>query len=90
MILARVTGTVHATLANAHLEGQRLLLATPLDAKGAAGGQPLVCVDRVDAGIGALVLVNREGGAARIVLEDERTPVQAVIVAIVDGMQVHA
>ncbi|MSR74410.1 MAG: ethanolamine utilization protein EutN [Planctomycetes bacterium] len=88
MILGRVTGSVHATLGNAHLEGQRLLLVDPVDLGGKPSGKPLVCIDRVEAGPGDLVLVNREGGAARMLLQDERSPVQAVVVAVVDSMQV--
>ena len=51
-------------------------------------GRPLLALDRVDAGVGDLVLVNKEGGSARILYENEETPVQAVIVAVVDDIEV--
>ncbi len=88
MILGRVTGALHATLANQHLEGQHLLLVDPVEPSGKLSGKPLVCIDRVGAGPGDLVLVNREGGAARALLQDDRSPVQALIVGVVDHMQV--
>ncbi len=87
MILGRVQGAVHATQKNAHLDGAKLLLVTPVGLDGVARGAPLVCMDRVDAGPGDLVLVNREGGGARIVLADESTPVQALVVAVVDNVE---
>jgi microcompartment protein CcmK/EutM len=87
VILARVTGSVHATIRNPHLEDQRLLVVRPLDLAGSPTGRPLICLDRVDAGVGDLVLVNKEGSGARDLLDDQLTPVQAVIVGVVDDVQ---
>ena len=90
MILGRVQGSVHATQKNPHLVGARLLLVVPVGLDGELHGAPLVCLDRVDAGEGDLVLVNREGGGARIVLADEGTPVKALIVAVVDRVDLSS
>ncbi len=87
MILSRVIGSVHATIKDAPLEGARLLLAQPIALDGTPIGRPLVAVDRVDAGMGDLVLVNKEGGSARMMLENEESPVQAVIIAVVDNLE---
>jgi ethanolamine utilization protein EutN len=87
VILSRVTGAVHATVKDAPLEGARILLTQPVDLSGSPAGRPLLALDRVDAGVGDLVLVNKEGGSARILFEDEETPVQAVIVAVVDDLE---
>ena len=62
--------------------------AQAVDLSGAVIGRPLLALDRVDAGVGDLVLVNKEGGSARILYENEETPVQAVIVAVVDDVEV--
>jgi len=48
----------------------------------------MIAVDKVDAGDGDLVLVNKEGGSARMLLGDDEIPVQAVIVGVIDGMDV--
>ena len=88
MILSRVTGSVHATVKDAPLQGERILLTQAIDLAGAVVGRPLLALDRVDAGVGDLVLVNKEGGSARILYENEETPVQAVIVAVVDGFEI--
>ncbi|HMS15721.1 MAG TPA: EutN/CcmL family microcompartment protein [Planctomycetota bacterium] len=90
MILARVTGVVHATLKNKHLQGHRLLVVRPINAQQKPDGMPILCIDRVDSGPGDLVIVCREGGGVRIVLKNARIPVQAMIVAIVDGVDMEA
>lgn len=87
MILGRVTGSVHATAKNRRLDGQRILVVRPVGLGGLPAGKPVLCLDRVDAGPGDLVLVNREGGAARILYGDELIPVQAVILGVVDGVE---
>jgi microcompartment protein CcmK/EutM len=88
MILSKVTGSVHATIKDPPLAGERILLTQAVDLRGAVIGRPLLALDRVDAGVGDLVLVNKEGGSARILFENEETPVQAVIIAVVDDIQV--
>jgi microcompartment protein CcmK/EutM len=88
MILSRVTGSVHATVKDAPLEGERILITKPVGLDGVPFGRPLLALDRVDAGIGDLVLVNKEGGSARILYGSEETPVQAVIIAVVDDIQI--
>lgn len=87
MILGQVTGEVVAPVANAHLEGQRLLLLRALDLEGELRGADLVALDRVDAGVGDRVLAIREGGSARLLTHEESIPVQVVIVAVVDGIE---
>lgn len=86
MILGRVTGTVVATKKHPRLEGNRLLIVQPVNLERQLTGSAFLALDVVDAGEGDLVLVNREGGGARIVLNDAQIPVQAVIVAVVDGV----
>lgn len=89
MILGRVTSEIVATVKDEALVGHRILAVVPIDLAGAPSGPGVLAVDRVDAGVGDTVLVNREGGGARILLGSDRTPVQAVIVAIVEGTHVE-
>ncbi|MBU0517389.1 EutN/CcmL family microcompartment protein [bacterium] len=88
MILGRVTGDIHATVKNPHLVGCKILIVQPLDTDLSPKGSSLLAVDRVDAGIDDVVLVNKEGGSARIIFENEEIPLQAVIVAVVDDLHV--
>lgn len=88
MILARVTGAVWATALNARLVGKRLLLCQPVARDGRTReGRALLAVDRVDAGEGDLVLINSEGGGARIHLGDDKIPLKNLILAIVDNLE---
>ena len=89
MLICRVVGDVVSTQKNIHLEGHKLLLVQPVDLDGRTPmGTSMIAVDKVDAGDGDLVLVNKEGGSARMLLGDDEIPVQAVIVGVIDGMEV--
>ena len=88
MILARVTGEVWATIKNPRFEGKKILVVQPLKPDLTPQGSTLLALDHVEAGVEDLVLVNKEGGSARIIFQDPDIPVQAVIVAVVDGLDV--
>ncbi len=88
MILARVVGDVYSTVKNVHFEGSKILIVQPLNPDLSPKGSSLLALDRVDAGPDDLVLVNKEGGSARIIFQNQHIPVQAVIVAVVDGLDV--
>lgn len=87
MLLCRVVGDVVSTVKNQHLQGNKLLLVQPVDLDThTPTGVELIAVDHAQAGAGDLVLVNKEGGSARLMLQDEESPAQAVVVAVVDGI----
>lgn len=88
MILGRVHGSVVSTIKDAELQGHRLLLVQPLDLDGAPLGKDLVAVDTVGAGPGDRVLMFKEGGSARLLLKNPKVPLQLVIVAVVDSLEV--
>lgn len=90
MILCRVVGTTVAPVKDAHLERQKLLVCRPveLDGEKPTGAATFVAVDVAQAGEGDLVLVNKEGGGARLIFKDEQIPVQTVVVAVIDGIHV--
>lgn len=87
MQLARVTGTVVATLKEPRLTGSKLLLVEEARPDGGSDpGGAYVAVDLVGAGEGELVLVVRGSPAARAV-EAGGAPVDAAIVGIVDAVR---
>ena len=88
MILGRVTGTVVSTINHGFYEGRTLLLVDRIDPSGEPTGDYLIAVDTVQAGAGETVLVLDEGNGARQVTGDPTGPVRAVIVGIVDHVQV--
>lgn len=87
MILGRVTGKVVATMKNAALEGQRLLIVQPLDRHGRDKGKALVALDSVGAGAGETVYWCRGREASFPFLPNE-VPTEATIVAIVDALNI--
>ena len=49
-------------------------------------GSELIAVDTACAGIGDYVLLADEGGASRMLVTNHHTPVDAVIVGVIDEM----
>ncbi len=91
MLICRVVGDVVSTVKNEHLRGHKLLLVQPVDLDGVTEkGETMIAVDTADAGPHDLVLVNREGGAARLLLGNPKIPVHSVIVGVIDDMDVVA
>ncbi len=88
MILCQVVGTVVATQKNVHLENNRLLIVQPIDLNGKDLGASMVALDRVDAGEGDRVIVMKEGGSARIIFQNPEIPLQSVVIAVVDDMDI--
>ena len=84
MQLARIIGTVVATVKNESLEGRKLLVIQSLDKNLEPQGKPMVAVDSVGAGLGELVFWCR-GKEASFPFKRDDTPTDCTIVAIVDS-----
>jgi ethanolamine utilization protein EutN len=90
MYIGQVAGTVVATIKHRMFEGHKLLLVDRLDLDGQPGAKYDIAVDTVQAGVGDRVLVLDEGTGARQVLNVEPWgPVRAVIVGIVDAVDLQ-
>ena len=87
MKIGRVAGTVVATICSPVFEGRRLLMVDLLDLEGNETGNDVIAVDSVGAGAGETVLVLDEGNGARQVLSAPDAPVRAVVVGIVDEIE---
>lgn len=86
MIVARVIGTVVCTHKDPRLNGHTLQVVEPIAmATQKSDGKPLVAIDTVGAGVGEVVLVV-SGSSARQTSATTGTPVDAVIMAIVDSI----
>ncbi len=86
MQLARVIGTVVATVKNESLDGRKLLVVQTLNKNLESTGKPMVAVDAVGAGIGELVFWCR-GKEASFPFKREDTPTDCTIIGIVDSEQ---
>ena len=85
MFIALVVGNVVSTHKNERLKGKKLLLVRRWELDGSeVPGPETIALDVVESGVGDRVLVVQEGSSARKILKDERIPVQAVIVGIVE------
>ncbi len=87
MQIARVVGSTVATIKDEKLVGRKLLIVREADERGNAVGKPYVAIDTVDAGTGDLVLI-AAGSSARQTTITKDTPVDAVIMAVVDTLEV--
>ncbi|MDY6845809.1 MAG: EutN/CcmL family microcompartment protein [Chloroflexota bacterium] len=87
MLIAKVIGTTVSTIKDEKLHGQKLLIVRQTDEKGEFIGKPYVAVDTVDAGIGDLVLTAHGSSARQTNITDKR-PVDAVIMAMIDTLEV--
>jgi microcompartment protein CcmK/EutM len=87
MQIARVVGSTVATIKDEKLVGRKLLIVREADERGTAVGKPYVAIDTVDAGTGDLVLI-AAGSSARQTTVTKDTPVDAVIMAVVDSLEV--
>ena len=85
MIIGRVVGTVVTTISHPHYKGRRLLVVRPLNAADQPDDSEFIALDNSQAGVGDVVLVNREGNGARQVLQNPDACVISVIVGIVDS-----
>jgi len=82
--IARVIGTVVASVKNQSLEGRKFLIVQTLDADLKAKGKPTVALDAVGAGIGELVFWCR-GKEASFPFKRDETPTDCTIVGIIDS-----
>ena len=87
MRIAKVIGTTISTIKDEQLKGRKLLIVRPTDETGAVYGQPYVAVDTLDAGLGDLVLTAHGSGGRQTYLT-RNSPVDAVIMAVIDHMEV--
>lgn len=93
MFLAKVEGSVVATKKDAHMSGRKLLLVRPMlvDDKDPSrfrlGSNTIVAVDSVGAGEGEMVLFC-QGSSARLAPNLKDAPVDAVVIGIVDSVDV--
>ncbi len=86
--LAKIKGMVVATRKNESLVGTKIMIVQPINSKEEPIGNTEVAIDSVGAGSGEIVLVAK-GSAARQIFENKNSPIDAVIVGIVDSMEVN-
>lgn len=89
MILGKVVGNVWSTKKNEKIHALRMLFVQPLDKALAPAGQMMVAADEIGAGSDDLVLITRGGPAQHAFSRNESIPVDAVVIAIVDSLEMY-
>ncbi|MFD3446724.1 EutN/CcmL family microcompartment protein [Microbacteriaceae bacterium 4G12] len=86
MIIGKVVGSLWATRKDEKLNGLKLLIVSPLYGNKQEEGY-FVAADNAGAGTSDIVLVT-QGSAARMSVGDSAIPVDAVIVGVIDSIEV--
>ena len=87
MQLGKIVGTVVSTQKDAKLEGLKFQVVQSIDLEGKLTNGFLIAVDAMGAGVGEVVLT-ASGSAARLTDITKDKPVDAVIMAIVDIIEI--
>lgn len=87
MQLGEVVGTVVATQKDPKLVGLKFLVVKNVDVDLRALGSFVVAVDSVGAGLGDVIL-HVAGSSARMTEQTNDRPVDAVVMAIVDAVEI--
>jgi ethanolamine utilization protein EutN len=87
LILGKVIGTVWSTRKDEALVGSKFLIVRQLDLEYKPKDLTLIAIDSVGAGVGEIVIV-AQGSSARQTAITKNKPVDAVIMAIVDKLDI--
>ena len=87
MTLGKVVGTIVATQKDEKLVGGKLMVVQEMGLDGELTERYAVAVDSVGCGLGEVVL-GAMGSSARLTKATEDRPVDAVVMAIVDSVEV--
>lgn len=84
MRLARVVGNVVSTVKERTHSNYKLLIVQYLDGEGNPVETEQIVFDGADAGVGDLVLVNVDGGAAKMLLSDKEIIADNTVCGVID------
>jgi len=87
LILGRVIGTVWATRKDENLVGAKFLIVRQINLDYSDTKNFIIAVDSVGAGVGEVVLI-ATGSSARQTTFTKNKPIDAVIMAIVDKLDI--
>lgn len=89
MLLAKIKGNIVSTPKNKFLVGHKLLIVHEIDYNYKfIGKKDLIALDLVDAGVGDIVIIVQEGDAVQQILGHPNAPVNTMIIAVVDNVEV--
>lgn len=84
MRIGRVVGNVVSTIKDESYYGYKLLIVEYWDENGQPDGSRAIVFDDGQAGVGDVVLIMADGGAANMILNDQKIIADAAIAGVVD------
>lgn len=91
MKLGRVIGTVVSSDCHPAYAARKLLLVRPLTTSLAeGGGEDVLAIDYVQAGVGDVVLIGAAPGLASVVFGLKNAPIETLVMGIVDHVRADA
>jgi microcompartment protein CcmK/EutM len=84
MRIARVVGNVVSTIKEETHCSYKLMIIEYLDQNGKSVGARQIAFDAANAGIGDIVLINVDGGAAKDILRDKDVIIDQTICGVID------
>lgn len=88
MLVGTVIGSLWSTRKDDKLNGWKFMVVKLTTGSGFVGRDSLVAADNAGAGVGDTVLVS-VGEAARISAENNMVPIDAMIVGVVDSIEIE-
>ncbi len=84
MQLAQVLGHATSTIKHPTLNGWRMLIVQPLDAREQPDGVPIIALDALGSGRGDRVVISSDGKAAREMIGADNSPARFSIIGLAD------
>jgi microcompartment protein CcmK/EutM len=84
MQLAKVLGHATSTIKHPTLNGWRMLIVQPLDAREQPDGVPIIALDALGSGRGDRVVISSDGKAAREMIGADNSPARWNIIGLAD------
>ena len=89
MQLGTVIGHATSTIKHESLIGWRLVIVQPLNAERKPEADPVVAVDKFNAGAGQTVIINSDGKAVRDYIGHDKSPARWFVIGIEDGEKIE-
>lgn len=89
MKIARVVGNVVSTIKDEGHHGYKLMLVEYITPELQPDGVRQIVFDAADAGVGDIVLVNTDGGAANMLLDDKEIIADCTICGVLDSLTIE-
>ncbi len=84
MIHARVDGHAVTSICHPSLNGQKIVLCTPIDDEGDATGAPVAAIDPLGAGRHMRVFITTDGQFSQTTVGDGDSPIRNQVIGLID------